>query len=75
MENLVSKLDKIDIHDQAEEATEADLKWEMELTEIYKLSLKFYKGDDKEFFLLTKKVFKLNVIIIKFQTSPEKLCI
>jgi hypothetical protein len=57
MENLVSKLDKIEMSDPAEEATEdADLKWGMDLTEIYKLSLKFYKGDDKELFCLRKKL-------------------
>lgn len=58
MQNLVTKLDKIDIADQAEEATEADLKWGLELTEIYKLSLKFYKGDDKELFFAYEKSFQ-----------------
>lgn len=56
MENLVSKLDKVDINDQAEEATEdGELKWGMELKEIYKLSLKFYKGGDKELFAYEKR--------------------
>lgn len=60
MENLISKLDKVDISEKAKEALEdGELKWGIELTEIYKLSLKFYKGD-KELFLLTRKISNYN---------------
>lgn len=55
MDNIVTKLDKVGIEDIAEEAKEdGDLKWGMDLTEIYKLSLKFYKGFN---FMMIKKFF------------------
>lgn len=48
MESLITKLDKVDLEDRVEEAKEdSHLKWGMDLTEIYKLSLKFYKGKKK----------------------------
>ena len=56
MENLITKLDKVGLEDRVEEAKEdVHVKWGMDLSEIYKLSLKFYKGkktddDDKDFF-------------------------
>lgn len=45
MENLITKLDKVGLEDRVEEAKEdGQFKWGMDLFEIYKLSLKFYKG-------------------------------
>jgi hypothetical protein len=49
MENI-TKLDKVGLEERSEVAKDEDnSKWGMDLTEIYKLSLKFYKGT-KRFF-------------------------
>lgn len=74
MESLTQKLDKVGITEHAEEALEdGELKWGMDLTELYKLSLKFYKGgDDKEFFCLREKFPMKN---LNFQKNQTKLCI
>lgn len=48
MDSLITKLDKVGFEDRVEEAKEdSNLKWGMDLSEIYKLSLKFYKGKEK----------------------------
>lgn len=66
MENLVTKLDKINMSDEAEEAVEdVDLKWGMNIIEIYKLSLKFYKGDKKIFCLRKKNQKSFKFILDK----------
>lgn len=45
MEKTTSKLSTLLIDDIAEEATEENCeKWGLQLSDIYKLSLKFYKG-------------------------------
>ena len=45
MDKNTSKLSTLLIDDTAEEATEEDcVKWGLPLVDIYKLSLKFYKG-------------------------------
>lgn len=55
MENLITKLDKVGLEDRVEEAKEdGQFKWGMDLFEIYKLSLKFYKGKKK---LMIKNFF------------------
>lgn len=49
--DLASKLDKVALEERGEEAKEEDnSKWNMDLGEVYKLALKFYKGDKKFFF-------------------------
>lgn len=50
MDNLVGAIDKINLkNEMAEEAKEDDgnLKWGMDMNQIYKLALRFYKGMEK----------------------------
>lgn len=45
MEKNTSKMEKLSLDESAEEASDENcLKWGVPLLEIYKLSLKFYKG-------------------------------
>lgn len=49
MEKSTLKVAALSIDETAEEANEEDcIKWGLPLVDIYKLSLKFYKGREKQ---------------------------
>jgi hypothetical protein len=65
MENLGSNLKKMSIDEVAVEAgDDNEMKWGMNLHEVYKLSLKFYKGNFFENF--SKKISILCCLLILY---------
>lgn len=71
MDESTAKLVKLSIDDTAEEVTEEScLKWGLPLIEIYKISLKFFKGK-----IWRKNIlWKIRDVFFHGQISLEKLC-